>query len=83
MQNAVCECKAQILELHKLYKMKNVNMQTLYSNKESVMEFVHYHMKDFPILNIWHTLLNSIDRLNEELHNLTQSDVRKESEHLQ
>jgi hypothetical protein len=83
LQNAICECKAQILELHKLYKMKDVNMQILHRKKKSVMEFVHYQMKDFSILNIWHALLNSVDQLNKELHNLTQSNVRMESQHMQ
>jgi hypothetical protein len=83
LQNAVCECKAQIVELHELYKIKDLDLEILHGRKKSVLEFVHCQMKDIPIMNIWHTLLNSIDCLNKELLSLTQRDLKKESEHLQ
>lgn len=82
LQNAVCESKAQIVELHKLYKMKDLDLEILHGRKKSVLEFVHCQMKDIPIMNTWHTLLKSIDCLNKELHSLSQRDL-KESKHLQ
>jgi hypothetical protein len=80
LQNAICECKAQILELHKLYKVKDVNMQILHKKKDSVMEFVRHRLENFTIPNIWHTLLNSLDQLTKELLGLTQSNARMESQ---
>jgi hypothetical protein len=82
LQNAISECKAQILKLHRLYKVKDLDMEFIHGNKKTVLEFVHCHMKDIPIMNIWHTLLNSMDSLNKELHSLTERDLKEESAHL-
>jgi hypothetical protein len=82
LQNALSECKAQIAELHRLYKMKDVDVDVLCGSKKSVLEFVHCRMKDIPIMDIWPTLLNSIDCLNKELHGLAETNLNKESEHL-
>jgi hypothetical protein len=83
LQNAISGCKAQIAELHGLYKMKDLDLEILRGSKKSVLEFVHCQMKDIPIMNIWHALLNSIDCLNKELHSLSQRDLKKESDCLQ
>lgn len=82
MQNAIYDCKAQILEFHKLYKMKNVNMETLRTNKRKLLENVHCLMEDVPIPNIWHTLLKSIIQL-KDICDQPQSHVQKESQQLQ
>jgi len=82
LQNAIYDCKAQILEFHKLYKMKAMDMETLHINRRKLLENVHCLMEDIPILNIWHALLNSINQL-KEICDQPQSHVQKESQQLQ
>lgn len=82
MQNAIYDCKAQILEFHKLYKMKDVDKETLRINKRKLLENMHCLMEDIPVLNIWHALLNSIIQL-KEICDQAQSHVQKESQQLQ
>jgi hypothetical protein len=57
-------------------------METLRSNKRTLLENVHCLMEDIPILNIWHALLNSIIQL-KEICDQPQSHVQKESQQLQ
>jgi hypothetical protein len=79
LQNAISECKAQIVELHRLYKVKDFDMEIIHGYKKSVLEFVQCQMKDIPIMSIWHTLLNSIDCLNRELHSGAERGLKEES----
>lgn len=62
--------------------MKDVDMETLHTNKGKLLENVHCLVADVPILNIWHALLNSIIQL-KEICDQRQSHVQKESQKLQ
>jgi hypothetical protein len=83
LQNAISECKSQINEFHKLYKKKDMDMETLRRNKRNLLEYVRCWMEDIPVLNIWRELLTSISHLKNEICDLAQSDVRKEYQQLQ
>jgi len=62
--------------------MKDMDMETLRTNKRNLLENVHCLMEDIPILNIWHALLNSMIQLKAICDQL-QSRVQKESQQLQ
>jgi hypothetical protein len=83
LQIAICDCRTKVLDFHKLYKMKDVDMETLYRNRRNLLEDVHCWMEDMPVLSIWHVLLNPITHLTKELYYQAQSDVWKDSQELQ
>jgi len=62
--------------------MKDMDMETLRTNKRNLLENVHCLMEDIPILNIWHALLNSMIQMKAICDQL-QSHVQKESQQLQ
>jgi len=62
--------------------MKDMDMETLRTNKRNLLENLHCLMEDIPILNIWHALLNSMIQLKAICDQL-QSRVQKESQQLQ
>jgi hypothetical protein len=82
LQDAIYECKAQILEFCKLYKTKDVDMETLRTNKRKLLKNVHCLMEDVPSLNIWHAILGSIIQV-KTICDQPQSHVQKESQQLQ
>jgi len=62
--------------------MKDVDMETLRTNKRKLLKNVHCLMEDIPILNIWHTILGSIIQV-KKICDQPQSHVQKESQQLQ
>lgn len=79
-QNVINKAELQVRELHNLYRTSDVNLQAMHTKKESVVQFVRHSMKDIPVIVVWQTMVNIMNKLNSELRDLIQSNIGNKSQ---